>query len=126
MKIEVQISLEYGIMFLHDPYNDVEFPKDTGAAPITYTDSCICFQVASYIDGDAKVTLSSDPYDASIAPNMSRRILSKSKFIGLTDVPVNYYGIIALKNQYADVKIWNYLESEYELSWIQIENLDLF
>jgi hypothetical protein len=126
MKIKIEVSLEYGIMFLHDPYNDVDFPEDTGASPITFTDSCICFQVASYINSDAKVTLSSDPYDTSITPDISHRILTKSKFIGLTDVPVNYYGIIALKNEYADIKIWNYVENEQESSWIQIGNLDLF
>jgi hypothetical protein len=126
MKIRVQLPLEHGILFLYDPYSDPEIPKDTGASPVTSTDSCICFQVASYVDGDADVTLSDMPVAEGVSPAFSGRIQVSSKNISLTDVPGNYYCILKLKAKIADINIWNYKEDDIERSWIQINEIDLF
>lgn len=126
MKIRVQVALEHGIMFLYDPYADTEIPKDTGAAPITATENCVCFQVASYVDGNADVILSDLPLTDVPQENFSSRIDTPSKHISLTDVPVNYYTILKLQNNFANIKIWNFVEEGFERSWVQITNLDLF
>ena len=126
MKIHVQVRLEYGILFLNDPYGEAEIPSDTGAAPITFTDTCICFQVAQYVSGDADVTLSDQPFDESTPPTFSRRIATPTKYISLTDVPVNYYFMHRLKGDFADIGIWNYTEEDMEKSWVQVRELDLF
>jgi len=125
MKIQIEILLEYGIMFLHDPYGDVEFPQDTGAAPMTFTDSCIGFQVASYVDGNAHVTLSDNYYSEEIRPSFSKKVACLSKFISLTDVSVNYYAMLALRDSFAEINIWNFEFNGEEYSWVQIENLEL-
>ncbi len=125
MKIHVQVPLEYGILFLHDPYGEAEIPSDTGAAPITFTDTCICFQVAQYVSGDADVTLSDQPFDDSTPVTFSRRIQTPKKYISLTDVPVNYYFLYRLKDVFAEIRIWNYTDAGKEKSWIQVSELDL-
>jgi hypothetical protein len=126
MKIHVQVPLEYGILFLHDPYGEAEIPSDTGAAPITFTDTCVCFQVAQYVSGDADVTLSDRPFDDSIPVTFSRRIQTPKKYISLTDVPVNYYFLYRLKYDFADIRIWNRTEGGQEKTWVQVTELDLF
>lgn len=125
MRIHIQVSLEYGILFLYDPHSKLEIPPDTGAAPITFTETCICFQVAAYVDGDANVTLSDQPFD-STSPTFSRRIATPTKYISLTDVPVNYYFLHRLKADFADIRIWNYTDAGMEKSWVQVSELDLF
>jgi len=126
MKIRVQLPVEYGILFLYDPYGDPEIPQDTGAAPITFTDSCICFQVASYVDGDADVTVSDLPFAENVPPAFSGKMQVPSKNIALIDVSSNYYCILRLKTNLADVAIWAYEDNEAEMSWIQINEIDLF
>ncbi|HEV2818697.1 MAG TPA: hypothetical protein VGW40_15915 [Allosphingosinicella sp.] len=126
MRIHIQVSLEYGILFLHDGYGEVEFPPDTGAGPITFTDTCVCFQVAHYVDGDADVTLSDQPFDDSTPPTFFKIIQIPQKYISLTDVPVNYYFLHHLKSDFSQIKIWNYTEKGQEKSWVQISELDLF
>ena len=126
MKIRVQVPLKYGILFLQDPYGDPEIPEDTGAAPITFTESCVCFQVAAYIDGDTDVTLSDEAYAGHALPSFAGKIHTPGKHISLTDVPGSHYCILALKSSSADIIIWNHDENGVEASWIQISELDLF
>jgi hypothetical protein len=126
MKIHIQTPLQYGILFLYDPDSKPEIPPDTGAAPVTFTDTCICFQVAAYVDGDADVILSDEPFDDTTPPTFSRRIAAPTKYIALTDVPVNYYLVHRLKADFADIRIWSYVEDGSEKSWVQISKLDLF
>jgi hypothetical protein len=125
MKVHVQVSLQYGILFLYDPDGKPQIPSDTGAAPITFTDTCVCFWVADYVTG-ADVTLSNRPFDDSTPPTFSRRIITPTKYISVSDVPVNYYFLHRLKTDFADIDIWNYMENGREKSWVQISGLDLY
>jgi hypothetical protein len=126
MQITVQVLLEHGIMFLYDPYAEVKIPSDTGASPITYTENCICFQVAPYVDGQAHVILSDEGFDGIKEPTFTIDLPAPSKYISLTDVPVNYYGMLRLKGDTASINIWNYEENGSERTWVQITNLDTF
>jgi hypothetical protein len=126
VKIQVQVSLEYGILFLYDPYNEPEIPLDTGAAPITHTDTCVCFQVRAYVDGDAEVTISDQPLSSLLVPTFVGQISAPSQCISLVDVSTNYYCLLKLVNIFAKVKIWSVIDQGIEKSWIQISNLDLF
>lgn len=126
MKIRVQVLLEHGILFLYDPYGDAEIPSDTGAAPITFTDSCVCFQVAAYVDGDVDVTMSDQAFAEPVSPTFSGRIKATTGHISLTDVPGNYYCILRTKTDYADIDIWNYEQDGIDMSWIRVQEIDLF
>lgn len=126
MRIQVQVSLRYGVLFLSDPYGDPEIPADTGAAPITSTSTCICLQVASYVDGDANVILSDKSYSDDVNPTFSRKIASASKYVSVTDVAVNYYCILRLMDEYADINIWEIENDDDRMSWVQVKNLETF
>lgn len=125
MRIRIETSLMHGILFLYDPYGDPEFPKDTGASEITFTDSCICFQVPSYVDGETDVTISDNGLFDS-APVFSSRIITPKKYIALADSFSNYYAIIKLKYNFTNINIWNSEYSDQESSWIQIVDVDIF
>lgn len=126
MQIKIQVALEHGIMFIHDPNEEVEVPADTGAAPFTYSRNCICFWVTNWVDGDTYVTLTDEGFPANIAPSFSADIPTPSKIIALSDVPVNYYGMLRVRDAAATVKIWNYEEDDKAKTWVQISNLDVF
>jgi hypothetical protein len=126
MKIHIQISLEHGALFLHDGYGEVDIPPDTGAAPFTFTDTCVCFWVPDYGSGTADVVLSDQPFRNPSPPTFTGRIKAPKKYIALTDVPVNFYFLHHLKTDLAGIHIWNYTEDGEEKFWVQISQLDLF
>lgn len=126
MKISIQVSVEHGVLFLYDPYEGYEIPSDTGAGEFTYTDSCICFWVPSYIDGNARVTVSDLPFSKERGPDFARTIKSSGKSIGLADPIGNYYCLLRLTDNFASINIWNYERRNRKLSWVQIKNVDIF
>ena len=127
VKIRVQVGLEHGVLFLYDAYEDPEIPPDTSAAPFTYTDTCICFWAAHYVDGEADVTLSDQPFSAETrSPDFLKQISVPSRSIVLADTSTNYYCMLRLKVELAEVSIWNVEDDGSQASWVQILELDLF
>lgn len=126
MKIEIEVFLEQGILFLYDPYEEPEVPEDVALAPVTYTSSSICLQVPPYVDGPCHIVVSEQPFAGNMEPTVSHRINTPNRYISLTDTPLNYYCNLLLKHDYADVNIWNVIGNNSEMSWIQIRNLDVF
>jgi hypothetical protein len=126
MQITVRVSLEHGVMFLYDPYAEVEIPPDTGAAPITVTHTCLCFRVAPYVDSEAHVTLSDEPFDPNIKATFAADLSVPNKYIALSDSQINYYGSLRVLNDVAKVFLWNYEEEDMEKTWIQVANLAIF
>jgi hypothetical protein len=57
IKIDVNLSSEYGIMFLYDSTNKPTFPAEAGKDPVMWTSTCLAFSVLIYVDGDAQITL---------------------------------------------------------------------
>jgi hypothetical protein len=126
MKIQIQVALEHGVMFLYDPYGAVDIPPDTGASPITLTKNCVCFQVRPFVDGEAHVTLSNSIAPLEIDADLTYTLPTASNHIALTDVPLNYYGLLRVKGEESTVRIWNYEECGVEMTWIQLTDLELF
>lgn len=127
MQIRVQVGLEHGIFFLCDAYSDPEIPPDTGAAPFTYTDTCICFWSTHYVDGTADVTLSDQLFNIDDrSPDFVKKIRTPSKVIALSDSSLNYYCMLKLRDEYATINIWNFELNGHRASWVQVFELDLF
>ena len=76
VKIDLRVPLEHGVLFLTDPYAEPEFPADTGAAPVTATQSCVAFWVSHYVDGEAEVTLTDLHPPNSVAPDFVGEIIA--------------------------------------------------
>jgi hypothetical protein len=127
VQIRVQVGLEHGVFFLYDAYEDPEIPPDTGAAPFTFTDSCICFWAEHYVDGEADVILSDQPFSAEVRPpDFMKQISIPSGHITLADADPNYYCILRVKGKSANISIWNSEIDNRRASWVQISDLDIF
>ena len=82
--------------------------------------------MAAYVDGEANVTLSDQPFPEQDIPVFSGNIITKNKYISLVDTSTNYYCILRLLDDIAEINIWNVSRGDSELSWVQFNNLDLF
>ena len=126
MQIRVQTPLEHGVLFILDPYGDAKIPEDTGATAITFTRSCVCFPVTSHVDGEADVIITNRPMSGRGNPSFYGVIEAKGKYISLLDSRDNYYCLLRLTDEHADVHIWSYHEDGADRTWVQISNLEIF
>lgn len=126
MKVQLQIPLEYGLLFLSDPYSDAEVPWDTGGAPVTYTETCVALQVTPYIDGEADIVLSNALFSTSQNPIFSGNILVPSKIISLSDPYRFNYCMLPLGEPSCRLTVWEYGERAERKLWVEISNIQLF
>jgi hypothetical protein len=125
LKIQVEIAVEHGVLFLSDPYSDEEVPPDTGAAVVTTTPACIAFQVADYASGDAKVILADHaPADAS-TPDFRGSLRTDSSIIALSDSRRFNYCFVPVEGPAARLAIWASYDGDGSV-WVYVENSDLF
>ena len=126
MKIQLQIPLEYGLLFLSDPYGDDEIPPDTAAAPVTYTETCVALQITPYVDGEADITLSNVKFPEARDPIFSGAILVPSKTISLSDPNRFHYCMLPITETSCRVTAWDYEDGNERKLWVTISNVTLF
>jgi hypothetical protein len=105
-KIEVVLSAEYGIMFLHDSKEEPQVPSNAGECSVTYTDTCLAFTVLSYVDGDAKITLCDGCFVSSLKERFSGKIFCPSKSLSLSDSNGFAFASVPLIEDFAQVSLW--------------------
>ena len=104
-KLEVDISSEYGIMFLYDSNVHPIFPAEAGKEPVIWTSTCLAFSVLIYVDGDAKVILS-DCRDVQCgAEYFTGEIECPSKAISLYDQNGFAFASVPLSDSFARVSL---------------------
>lgn len=126
MKIQIQTALEHGVLFLLDPYGEVEIPPDTGAAPVTITDTCIAFHVRDYLDGDVDVTVSNEACAGQAQAEFSGTLHVPNKVVSILDSRQFYYCMLPVLNENPRITLWRYGEESLEEAWIKIDDLDLY
>lgn len=126
MKMQLQIPLEYGLLFLSDPYADDEVPSDTGAAPVTYTDTCVALQITSYVDGEADVTLSDQDFVSEGKQIFSGNIKIPSQVISLSDPNRFNYFMLPLSQPICFITVWEYRGFSGRKLWATLSNIALF
>jgi hypothetical protein len=104
-RIEVNLSSEYGIMFVYDPKSAVTIPPEAGVEAVMSTPTCVAFSVLSYVDGDAKVVLCESPDDARCIEYFSGKLACPSNSLSLFDHNGFAFASVPLKDGYADVSI---------------------
>ena len=125
VKIDVRVPLEHGVLFLSDPYAEVEVPSDTGAALVTGTRSCVAFAVTGYVDGEADVTLTDLRPPTGKAPSFTARLDTNSKVVGLSDSTGFNWAMLPVKGETAMLEIWHGVLGEDRV-WVRIEGIDSF
>ena len=125
-KIEVNLASEYGIMFLYDSKVKPIFPPEAGTEPITRTSSCLAFSVLVYVDGDAKITLTSSSEEASGKEYFTGRIECPSKSLSLFDHNGFGFASIPLQDVFAQVSLRMSEERNPDAVECVIENAETF
>lgn len=104
-KIEVTLSAEHGIMFIHDSKEAAVVPRNAGELPITFTTTCVAFTVLGYVDGDAKIVLCDRTSNPSLEEYFSGNISCPSKSLSLTDSNGFSFASVPLADSFADVSL---------------------
>lgn len=104
-KIELTLSAEYGIMFIHDAKETPIVPSNAGELPVTYTTTCLAFTVLSYVDGDAKITLCIDTSESSLSEYFAGEIACPSKSLSLSDSNGFAFASVPLTDSFARVSL---------------------
>lgn len=106
MKASLEVSLEHPVMFLSDPYADVDAPLDVAERGVSATESCIAFRVKPYFDGGAKVTISSQSHPSGESPDFEASIKTESGVIGLSDSRRFNYFMFQIDGLKVDIRVW--------------------
>lgn len=125
MKMQLQIPLEYGLLFLSDPYGEDEVPPDTGAASVTFTDTCVAMQTPAYVDGDADIIISDLELSDEGKHIFSGAIEVPSQIISLSDPKRFNYFMLPLSEPYCSVNVWEYNRGNNRKIWVTLTNIDL-
>lgn len=104
-RIELNLSSEYGVMFLHDAAVTPSAPKDAGTKPVTWTSSCLAFNILIHVDGDAKVILSDGSDGHSWKEYFSGKINCPSKALSLTDHNEFAFASVPLEDSFAKISL---------------------
>jgi hypothetical protein len=126
MKMQLQIPLEYGLLFLSDPYAEDQVPPDTGVASVTYTDTCIALQVPAYVEGEADITLSDAEFTDQGHRIFSGTLRIPSQVISLSDPNRFNYLMLPIDQPFCLVTVWQYWEDANRKLWITLSNIALF
>ena len=125
-RIEVNISSEYGIMFLYDSKAKPTFPAEAGKEPVMWTSTCLAFSVLIYVDGDAKITLSQDSDVQFGAEYFVGEIECPSKAISLYDHNGFAFASVPLADSVARVSLRMSEERNPDIVSCVIENMETF
>jgi hypothetical protein len=127
MKIELDLSSEYGIMFLHDQVIEPTLPEKAGRDPVMCTMDCLVFNVLSYVDGDAKIIMSDNKEGLSNYPEyFAGPISCPSGAISLCDHNGFAYASFPLKGDFAQVSLKMSEASNPDIVELLIENAATF
>jgi hypothetical protein len=126
MKIEVNLSSEYGIMFLYDSKAKPTFPVEAGKNPVMWTSTCLAFSVLIYVDGDAKIILCEAPNEQTCKEYFTGEIECPSKSISLYDHNGFPFASIPLRDGFARVSLRMSEETNPDIVECVIENMETF
>ncbi len=104
-KIEVNLSAEYGIMFLHDGRVRPKIPPNAGKGSITYTSTCVAFCVLHYVDGDAQIVLADGDYESEYHEYFSGEIACPSKSLSLSGPNDFAFASVPLADSFAKISL---------------------
>jgi hypothetical protein len=105
-RIELTISSEYGIMFVHDAGGKYIIPEGAGQTSVTHTDTCVAFEVLSHVDGEAKVIIDHEIRAGDSGEHVfSGKVRCASKSLALSDHTAHQFASVPLEDEYADVTI---------------------
>jgi len=125
-RIEVNISSEYGIMFLYDSKAKPTFPDEAGKESVMWTSTCLAFSVLIYVDGDAKITISQDSDVRFGAEYFVGEIECPSKGISLYDHNGFAFASVPLTDSVARVSLRMSEERNPDIVSCVIENMETF
>lgn len=125
-KIEVNISSEYGIMFLYDSKIKPTFPAEAGRDPVMSTSTCIAFSVLIYVDGDAKIILSQGSDEQCGAEYFVGEIECPSRAISLYDHNGFAFASVPVADSAARVSLRMSEEKNPDIVECVIENMETF
>ncbi len=125
-KIEVNLSAEYGIMFLHDSKLRPTVPIDAGKEPIMHTATCVALCVLHYVDGDAKIILADGSYESKYREYFSGEIVCPSRSLSLTDPNDFAFASVPLKDGFAKVSLRMSEERNPDVVECVIHNMETF
>ncbi len=126
IKIDVNISSEYGIMFLYDSKERPVFPTEAGRLPVMWTSTCLAFSVLSYVDGDARVVLSGSATEPLGTEYFSGKIDCASKSLSLYDHNGFAFASVPLNDSFAQVSLRMSEKSNPDVVLCVIENMKIF
>lgn len=61
-RLEANLPVPNGVVFLYDPSAIIDVPPDTGAGPVLATDNCVSLWTVHEVDGSATLVLT-DTYE---------------------------------------------------------------
>ena len=120
MKIQIQINLEYAVIFLTDPYQEDTIPDDLGAQTISSSDNCVAIQVPPYFEGGATVVLSSERPEGEQEPVFETHLPVSTGALSLSDSARFNYCMVPIAGEQAHVKVWIDCPKPGEI-WIMVE-----
>lgn len=125
-KIEVVLSAEYGIMFLHDSKETPKIPSNAGEVAVTYTATCVAFTVLGHVDGDARIALCDGDYVSSLNEYFYGEILCPSKSLSLTDSNGFAFASVPLSDGFARASLRMSEEKNPDIVECVIQNMVTF
>lgn len=124
--IEVNLSSEYGIMFLYDSKVQPIFPNEAGEKAVAWTSTCLAFSVLIYVDGDAKIILGENLGEQSYPEYFSGEIACPSKSISLFDSNGIAFACLPLTDEFARVSLRMSEETNPDIVKCAIGNMKTF
>jgi hypothetical protein len=126
IRVEVQLSSEYGIMFLYDSNARPVIPASAGKKPVTWTQTCVAFSVLSYVDGDAVITLSEASEGGRCVEYFSGDVHCPSNSIALCDHNGFAFASVPLKDSFARISLRMSEETNPDIVECVIANMATF
>ena len=125
-KIDVNLSSEYGIMFLYDSKVRPVFPVEAGKDPVMWTTTCLAFSVLIYVDGDASITLCDSLDESCGAVYFAGKIECPSKALSLYDHNGFAFASVPLADDHARISLRMSEERNPDVVECVIHNLATF
>jgi hypothetical protein len=126
INIKIDISSEYGIMFLYDRFSQPDIPLNAGSLPLMSTSNCVAFNVLTYVDGDASIKIGNQLSSINFIEYFSGEILCPSKSISLLDHNGFAYASVPLNSSVAILSIMMSEEKNPEFVECVIKNMFIF
>jgi hypothetical protein len=122
MKVRLEVSLEYAVAFLSDPYASEQAPLDIEEKLIASTDGCIAFRVRPYFEGGADIIVSSEGPPAAKEPDFAGTMNCDSGVISVSDSGRFSYCMFPIDGKRAQIEIWNTFD-EKDSVWVKLSPL---